>query len=90
MPNAAARCAMAWPMRPMPTMPRRAPDTLRPSGSGPFGHWPARMKRSERATWRASASIKAIARSATSSFNTSGVWVTTTPRAFAAATSMPS
>ena len=42
MPKASARCAMAWPMRPMPTMPRRAPDILRASGTGPSGHFPAR------------------------------------------------
>ena len=90
MPKAAARFAIAWPMRPMPTMPSRAPDIMRPSGSGPFVHSPARTKRSARPICRAQASISAIARSATSSFSTSGVWVTTTPAAFAAATSMPS
>jgi hypothetical protein len=42
MPKACARCAMALPMRPRPTMPMRAPETLRPKAMGPPGHWPAR------------------------------------------------
>ena len=38
---AKARCAMAWPMRPIPTMPIRAPETLRANGMGPLVHLPS-------------------------------------------------
>ena len=81
---------MAWPMRPMPTRPSRAPDILRASGIGALGHSPARTKRSAAGNWRAALNIRPSARSATSSFSTSGVWLTITPRTLAAATSMPS
>ena len=42
MPNASARFAIARPMRPRPTMPMRAPLTLRASGIGPFAQAPLR------------------------------------------------
>ena len=37
-----ADLAMALPIRPRPTMPRRAPLILRASGIGPFSHLPSR------------------------------------------------
>jgi hypothetical protein len=42
MPKASARFAIALPIRPRPTMPSRAPLTLRASGIGPFSHLPSR------------------------------------------------
>ena len=90
MPKALARSAMAWPMRPMPTSPSREPDILRASGIGPVGHWPWRTYWSACGMRRATLSISASARSATSSLSTSGVCATITPRALAAATSTPS
>ena len=85
-----ARRATARPMRPMPMRPSVLPCTCVASmcvGRQPV-HFPPRTSRSPSPARRAVASISVSARSAVSSVSTSGVFVTTTPFAFAAATSM--
>ena len=86
MPKARARCATAWPMRPKPT----TPSVLSRSSA------PIRLFFSQRccfiaasavATERASASISAIACSATLMLLPPGALVTTMPRALAASRS---
>ena len=85
-----ARRATARPMRPIPKMPRRFPVTCTPSiivECQPT-HSPARTIRSPSAPRRAAPSRQSIATSAVASLRTSGVLVTTMPRAFAASTAM--
>ncbi len=83
MPNALARAATAWPIRPKPTTARRAPRSSRPSQ--PRGSHvcqsPSRTARSASGSRRAAASSSAIARSAVASVSTSGVTPTGMPRA---------
>ncbi len=85
-----ARRATACPMRPMPTMPSVRPLGWIPRLSGmPNGlRQPSRMMARYSAPRRQAARISRKARSAVLSVSTSGVLVTMSPRAFAAATSM--
>ena len=90
MPNARARRASAWPMRPMPTMPRRLPVMRRPSiqvGDQPV-HRPSGMTREPSTSRRAVERISAIVMSAVSSVRTPGVLVTVMPRRSALVTSI--
>src|SRR3990167_11319661 len=84
MANPLARCTRASTMRPRPTIPRRLPVTLRPSGKAPAAQWPARRKRSLSDRRRAVSMISPMARSATQSLSTSGVVLTAMPRCRAA------
>ncbi|MOA53752.1 hypothetical protein D3C78_1772590 [compost metagenome] len=90
MSKAAARRAICKPIFPSPTMPQRLPLMRVPSGKPSLGQLPARTKRSAWAMRRGAASIKASAVSATQASSTPGVFVTTTPRARAAARSIVS
>src|SRR5438094_63021 len=85
-----ARLATARPMRPMPISPSTLPLSLVPSmwvGRHPV-QAPVRTWRSPSPARRATISMSMIASSAVSSVSTSGVFVTTSPRACAALTSM--
>ncbi len=89
-PNAGALAATARPIRPLPMIPSCLPRSSVPSMKSsvqPF-HPPARTSRSPSAIRRAAARISPHVSSAVASVSTSGVFVTTTPRALAAATSM--
>ena len=90
MPKARARRASAWPMRPMPTMPRRLPVMRRPSiqvGDQPV-HRPSGMTREPSTSRRAVERISAMVMSAVSSVRTPGVLVTVMPRRSALVTSI--
>ena len=64
MPNARARCATSWPMRPRPATPSVLPRSSVPRNFF-FSHRPSFIARSAAGTERASASISAHACSAT-------------------------
>jgi len=86
-----ARRATARPILPKPMMPNRAPVTSVPIGSCCRVHprkRPSRTWRSPSGTRRATARSSAIVRSAVASVSESGVLVTVTPWAAAAARSM--
>ena len=87
MPNALARGATSWPMRPNPAMPSVFPRSSVPRNRF-FSHLPCFMARSAAGTARASASISAHACSATLMLLAPGALTTRMPRALAAATSM--
>ena len=90
MPKAGALAATARPIRPRPTIPSCLPRSSVPSMKSsvhPF-HAPRRTRRSPSPMRRAAARIRPHVSSAVASVSTSGVFVTITPRAFAAATSM--
>src|SRR6266540_2805330 len=90
MPKPRARRAMAWPIRPNPTMPKTRPLTSCPSIiRGPQIHGSRRRRnRSPSATRLAAAISSAQAVSAVVSVRTSGVFEHSTPRRVHAATSM--
>ncbi len=77
-------------MRPMPTIPSRLPDSLRPSIQVGVQPWkpPAWVMLAPSTMRREAAMIRPMVRSAVSSVSTPGVLVTMIPRALAAATSM--
>ena len=85
-PNARARCATSWPMRPSPTMPSVLPRSSLPTKRR-FSQRPSFIARSAAGTERASASISAQACSATLMLLAPGALTTRMPRALAAATS---
>ena len=86
MPNARARCATSWPMRPRPATPSVLPRSSVPRNFF-FSHLPSFIARSAAGTDRASASISAQACSATLMLLAPGALTTRMPRALAAATS---
>ena len=88
--RAFARSATTLPIRPSPAMPIRQPAMRRPRGKFSPGHFPARTKASAAGSERASARRSPIARSATSSESTFGVWQARRPRRAMAGTSKPS
>ncbi len=82
MPSAAARCASACPMRPMPMMPSTLPATSMPSNFD-FSHKPARIDSVACTIGRASAKMYAIASSATACVLAPGVFMMRMPLASA-------
>src|SRR5271165_6427186 len=90
MPNARARLANAWPIRPMPTIPSRFPVMRRPSiqvGAQP-AQCPSGMICEPSTSRRAVERISAMVMSAVSSVSTPGVLVTVIPRLSALVTSI--
>ena len=86
MPNAAARRATSWPMRPRPASPSVLSRTSSPRNFF-FSHLPCFIAASAAGRCRASASTSPIASSATLTLLAPGAFMTTMPRALAAATS---
>ena len=86
MPNARARCATSWPMRPSPATPSVFPRTSVPRNRF-FSHFPAFIAVSAAGIIRASASMSAHACSATLMLLAPGALTTRMPRPLAAATS---
>src|SRR5262249_15252419 len=86
MPNARARCATSWPMRPRPAMPSVLPRNSVPRNRF-FSHFADFIARSAAGTDRASASISAQACSATLMLLAPGALTTRMPRLLAASTS---
>ena len=86
------RRATSRPIRPKPTTPSVLPAMSWASAGGGSrrAHAPLRANCEYSAKRRASAMIKTTVRSATAAVSTPGVLQTATPRAVAAATSMPS
>ena len=84
--NARARDATSWPMRPRPMTPRVLPRSSAPV-SRFLSHTPFFIAASAAGTARASASMSAIACSATLTLFAPGEFITTMPRAVAADTS---
>ncbi len=86
MPKARARAATSWPMRPRPMTPSVLPRSSAPV-SRFLSQTPRFIAASAAGTARASASISASACSATLTLLAPGEFMTTMPRAVAAATS---
>ena len=90
MSNPFARLATAWPICPIPMMPRVAPETSLPTRrlGCQFFHFPERRKASASMTLRAVMRIRVMVRSAVAAVRTPGVLVTRIPLLVASATSM--
>ena len=86
MSNAAARRATSWPIRPRPARPSVFSRTSSPRNFF-FSHLPCFIALSAAGRWRAIARISPTASSATLTLFAPGAFITTMPRALAAATS---